>query len=68
MTMDPEERAAIVREITKYMHEQVYWLGMWDDPDYWIVGDRADGCQVLRRDAVLQRHGVGSRVGAPLRP
>ncbi len=40
VTIDPDERAAIIREITKYMHEQVYWLGIWDDPDMWIVGER----------------------------
>jgi hypothetical protein len=22
------------------MHDQVYWLGIWDDPDMWIVGPR----------------------------
>jgi peptide/nickel transport system substrate-binding protein len=42
-TIDPDERAAIIQQITKYMHEQVYWLGMWDDPDYWIVGPRLTG-------------------------
>ena len=39
-TIDPAERAAIIQQITKYMHDQVYWLGMWDDPDMWIVGPR----------------------------
>lgn len=43
VTIDPVERAAIVSEISSYMHEQVYWLGMWDDPDYWIVSDRLTG-------------------------
>jgi peptide/nickel transport system substrate-binding protein len=42
-TIDPEERTAIIQQITKYMHDQVYWLGMWDDPDYWIVGSRLSG-------------------------
>ncbi len=42
-TIDPEERAAIIREISKYMHDNVYWLGMWDDPDYWVVGPRLTG-------------------------
>ncbi len=37
---DPEERAAVIREITQYMHDQVYWYGLWDDPDYWILGPR----------------------------
>jgi len=39
-TLDPEARAEIVRDITKHMHENVYWLGIWDDPDMWIVGPR----------------------------
>jgi peptide/nickel transport system substrate-binding protein len=42
-TIDPAERAAIIQEITKYMHDQVYWLGIWDDPDMWIVGPRLTG-------------------------
>jgi len=42
-TIDPEARAAIIREITKYMHDQVYWLGMWNDPDYWMVSERLTG-------------------------
>jgi ABC-type transport system substrate-binding protein len=37
---DPEERAAVFRQITQYMHDQVYWYGLWDDPDYWIIGPR----------------------------
>jgi peptide/nickel transport system substrate-binding protein len=38
--LDPEARTEVIREITKYMHDQVYWLGIWDDPDMWIVGPR----------------------------
>ena len=41
--IDPEERTKIIQEISKYMHDQVYWLGMWDDPDYWVVGKRLTG-------------------------
>jgi len=22
------------------MHDQVYWLGLYSDPDYWVVGPR----------------------------
>jgi len=43
VTIDPAARTAIFQEITQYMHEQVYWFGMWDDPDYWIVGSRLTG-------------------------
>ncbi|MCL7454622.1 MAG: peptide ABC transporter substrate-binding protein [Anaerolineae bacterium] len=41
--IDPEERAAVFHEITKIIHDKVYWLGMWDDPDYWIVSPRLTG-------------------------
>ncbi len=43
VTIDPEARVEIFQEITQYMHDQVYWLGMWNDPDYWIVGSRLTG-------------------------
>jgi peptide/nickel transport system substrate-binding protein len=42
-TIDPEARTAIIQEITKYMHDNVYWLGMWEDPDVWMLGDRLTG-------------------------
>jgi peptide/nickel transport system substrate-binding protein len=45
VTIDPDERAAIVREITQYIHDQVYWYGIWVDPDYWVVGKRLTGYQ-----------------------
>ena len=38
--LDPDARTEVIREITKHMHENVYWLGIWDDPDMWIVGPR----------------------------
>ena len=38
--LDPDARTATVQEITKHMHDQVYWLGIWDDPDTWIIGPR----------------------------
>ncbi len=41
--INPEERVQVIQQITKYMHDQVYWLGMWDDPDYWIVSPRLTG-------------------------
>jgi peptide/nickel transport system substrate-binding protein len=41
--IDREERAAVVHEITKIIHDKVYWLGLWDDPDYWIVSPRLTG-------------------------
>ena len=41
--VNAEERQAVFHEISRYMHDQVYWLGMWEDPDYWIVGPRMAG-------------------------
>lgn len=35
-----EERVGIIQQISKYMHDNVYWYGLYDDPDYWIVGER----------------------------
>jgi len=37
---DPAKRIEIFHEITLYMHENVYYLGIWEDPDIWIVNPR----------------------------
>ncbi len=34
---DPEARKQIFWEISKIMNEQVYWLGLWPDPDLFAV-------------------------------
>ncbi len=34
------ERQATFHKITKLMDDQVYWLGLWQDPDYWLIGKR----------------------------
>jgi len=39
-TIDADARAQVVQEITRIIHDQVYWLGLYSDPDYWIVGSR----------------------------
>lgn len=39
-TVNAEERTKIVQEISRIVHDQVYWLGLYLDPDYWIVGPR----------------------------
>jgi len=41
--IDPEERKAKIHEITKYIHDNVYWLGIYVDPDYWMIGERVTG-------------------------
>jgi peptide/nickel transport system substrate-binding protein len=38
--LDPEARAKVFQDIGKYMHDQVIWYGLYDDPDYWILGPR----------------------------
>ena len=43
VTINAQERAEIFYEITKYMHDQVYYIGMWEDPDIWIIGKRLTG-------------------------
>jgi peptide/nickel transport system substrate-binding protein len=35
-----EERQQTFYEITKMMFEQVYWLGMWEDPDIWALSSK----------------------------
>jgi peptide/nickel transport system substrate-binding protein len=42
-TVDPAARAEIFHQITKYMHDNVYYLGIWDDGDVWIVNPRLTG-------------------------
>lgn len=37
VTTDPAARIAIFHDITKYMHDNLYYMGIWDDPDVWIV-------------------------------
>lgn len=41
--IDANERAAVFHEITKIIHDKVYWLGLYDDSDYWIVSPRLTG-------------------------
>jgi len=35
-----EERIATFHQISKLMHDKVYWLGLWDDPDVWAISAR----------------------------
>jgi peptide/nickel transport system substrate-binding protein len=41
--LDADARAAIIHQIAHIIHDKVYWLGMYEDPDYWIVGTRLSG-------------------------
>ena len=37
METDPDKRVETFHQITKYMHDNVYWYGLYVDPDMWIV-------------------------------
>lgn len=37
---NPDERRDTFHQITQLMHDNVYWLGLWQDPDVWAVGPR----------------------------
>jgi peptide/nickel transport system substrate-binding protein len=43
--VNAEERAAVFHDITRLMHDKVYYLGQWEDPDIWIVGERLTGAR-----------------------
>jgi peptide/nickel transport system substrate-binding protein len=43
LTADPEARKQIFWQISKYMHDNVFYLGIWQDPDTWIVNPRLTG-------------------------
>ena len=42
-TVDPAARIEIFHQITKHMHDNVYYLGIWDDPDVWILSPNLSG-------------------------
>jgi peptide/nickel transport system substrate-binding protein len=43
VTVDAAARTAIFHQITRYMHDNVYFLGIWDDGDVWIVNPSLTG-------------------------
>jgi peptide/nickel transport system substrate-binding protein len=38
--VDPEERQATFQRINQIFHDEVIWLGLWQDPDLWAVSSR----------------------------
>ncbi len=40
VTVDREERVQIFYEIERIMHEEIFWIGMRTDPDFWAVNNR----------------------------
>jgi len=51
VTMDAAERTAIFHKITKYMHDNLIVLGIWDDPDVWILNPNLTGYKFSGVDA-----------------
>jgi peptide/nickel transport system substrate-binding protein len=51
VTIDAAERTAIFHEITKYMHDNLIVLGIWDDPDVWILNPNLTGYKFSGVDA-----------------
>jgi peptide/nickel transport system substrate-binding protein len=46
VTVDAQERTEIFYEISKYMHDEVIWLGLYVDADYWMIGERLAGVRI----------------------
>ncbi|PKO13975.1 MAG: hypothetical protein CVU39_16480 [Chloroflexi bacterium HGW-Chloroflexi-10] len=40
---DPSKRLNIFHQITKYMHDNVLWYGIYSDPDLWVVNSNLTG-------------------------
>lgn len=43
---DPAQRAEVFKKITKHMHDQAYWIGLWVDPDIWMVSPDLTGVKI----------------------
>jgi peptide/nickel transport system substrate-binding protein len=43
---DPVERQQTFHQISRMMYEQVYWLGMWQDPDLWGINERLSNVKI----------------------
>lgn len=37
-TVDSAKRTELIQQIARIVHDKVYWIGLYIDPDYWIVG------------------------------
>jgi peptide/nickel transport system substrate-binding protein len=44
--VDFKERQATFQKISKLMYDQVYWLGVWQDPDQWALGSRLQNVKI----------------------
>lgn len=43
---DVEERQETFYEITRYMFENVIWLGLWEDPDVWAISSDLENVSI----------------------
>ena len=44
--MDPVKRQDTFQQITRHIYGNVYWLGLWQDPDLWVVGPRLQNVRI----------------------
>lgn len=44
--VDFAERQQTFWEITRIIHDNVYWLGIWQDPDSWVVSSRLQNVSI----------------------
>jgi len=44
--VDPTERQKTFHQITRHIFENVYWLGLWQDPDTWAIGKRLQNVKI----------------------
>jgi peptide/nickel transport system substrate-binding protein len=51
---DAAERMATLHEISKYMHDNLYWIGIWEDPDVWIMNPNITGYKFSGVDVFYQ--------------
>lgn len=42
-TVDTQARIELYYQIAQIMHDEVIWLGMWQDPDLWSISSRLTG-------------------------
>jgi peptide/nickel transport system substrate-binding protein len=44
--VDFQERQQSFYEISKIIHDKVYWLGLWQDPDVWSISQRLTNVKI----------------------
>lgn len=46
VTADFDARVAIFHEITELMASEFFWVGLWQDPDFWVVSGRVQNARL----------------------